>query len=67
MTSNHFHPMRDAAVAILAMIAIIGCNSDARISHETQATSSNQFEKAVAPSTGKYEEPEIVVSHDVYA
>jgi hypothetical protein len=67
MTSNHFHTMRDAAVAILALIAIIGCNNESRISHETQATSSNQYEKAVAPATGKYEEPEIVVSHDVFA
>jgi ABC-type Fe3+-hydroxamate transport system substrate-binding protein len=66
MTSNHYQAMRDAAVAALA-IAIMGCNSEARISHETQSASSTQFEKAVAPATGKYEEPEIVVSHDVYA
>jgi hypothetical protein len=66
MTPNHFHTMRDAAVAALAM-AIIGCNSDARISHETRSAGSTPFEKAVAPATGSYEEPEIVVSHDVYA
>lgn len=66
MTSNHFHTIRDAAVAALA-IAIIGCNSEARISHDTQAAGATQFEKAVAPATSKYEEPEIVVSHDVYA
>jgi hypothetical protein len=66
MTSNQFHMIRDAAVAALA-IAIIGCNGEARISHEARTASSTQFEKAVAPATGKYEEPEVIVSHDTYA
>jgi hypothetical protein len=66
MTSNQFHMMRDAAVAALA-IALIGCNGEARISHEAQAAGSTQFEKAVAPATGNYEEPEVVISHDTYA
>jgi hypothetical protein len=67
--------MRDAAVAALA-IAIMGCNSDARISNETQAAPATQIENAAAPATqtivvdhaaGKYEASGNVFSYEVSA
>ena len=75
MTSNQFHMMRDAAVAALA-IAIMGCNSDARISNETQAAATTEIESAAAPATetvvvdhaaGKYETSGNIFSYEVSA
>lgn len=54
------------AIAFLAF-AVTGCDNSARISTEAQFTASSQRDKAVAPATGNYEEPEIVVTYDVYA
>jgi hypothetical protein len=75
MTSNHYQAMRDTAVAALA-IALMGCNSDARISNETQAAPSTQIESAAAPATqtivvdhaaGTYEASGNVFSYEVSA
>jgi hypothetical protein len=55
-----------SAVAFLA-IAITGCDNIARIETDAQFTASGQRDKAVAPATGTYEEPEIVVTYDVHA
>jgi len=75
MTSNHYQAIRDAAVAALA-IAIMGCNSDARISNETQAAPATQIENAAAHATqplvvdhaaGTYEASGNVFSYEVSA
>jgi len=50
------------AIAFLAF-AITGCDNGARITTESQFAASSQKDEAVAPSTGKFEEPQFVISH----